>query len=351
MNFLNSRSELIADDLRQQILRGEIASPLPDTRTWSARLGTSRTNLTAALRILEKEGLLLIRGRKGVSLKPIRSKQIGASPLIKTVRFVYYGKDFPALPYTLFWLGALVERLSSQGIHFILERCSEKRLREIGSLGEKKTNRELLLLFSLSDAHQKLFANFKSSALEVGAQERRGPLSSVGSDVRGAVRHATQTMLRQGFTTISLILPKVSTISSAIAEASFDEACSTWPHQPIACETVRVSLQFDELVSSARRFSSRIKASQAVIVLHPVPVATIASALQEKGGVQDRSFRFVAVLTSPEAVKICPPPIHYPYPADGLIKTVSNAALHFFNAGSLPKFHKTIPVRRIDGIE
>jgi DNA-binding LacI/PurR family transcriptional regulator len=352
VNFLRSRAELLADELRLRIARGELVEPLPDTRTWSERLGVSRTNLEAALGILKREGLVSIRPRKGVRLVRRRATRIDAEPgPPKLVRFLYYGRDFPDLPYTLFWLGSLMEHLSAQGVHVSLERCSDKRLREISRIQQQRTKRprELLLLFSLSESHQRLFLGLKNSALALGIPARGVPLSYVGSDLSGAVRHATQTMLRRGFNIISFVLPRVSTASHQIAENAFQAACVEWPHQPVQREVVRLPLPLDLLVPAVRRFATRIKARQAIVALYPIPPATILSALLGNGVSVPNQVQLAVVLGSPNAVKLCPVPIHYPYPAEGLVKAVTNAAMHFFESGTLPRIRKVVPVQMVAG--
>lgn len=348
MNFLRSRAELVADALRSECNRGELVEPLPDMRSWSNRLGVSRTNLEAALRILQREGLVSIRPRKGVHLVRRRIPRFDRklSPP-KLVRFLYSGKDFPDLPYTLCWLGSLLEHLSAHGIHFCLERCSTKSLKEISRSHRRKARHpsELLLLHSMSEPHLRLFLGLENSVLALGVPARGIALPYVGSDLGGAVRHATQTMLRRGFSVISFVLPKVSTASTMIAENAFVDACTGWPHQPVQREVVRLPLSLDLLVPAAKRFASRIKARQAIVALDPIPPATLLTALHANNASVSQQVQLAAVLSTPYSVKLCPVPIHYPYPVEGLVKSVANAARHFFESGSLPRICKVVPVK------
>ncbi len=350
MNFLRSRAELLADDLRAKIANGELVEPLPNTRTWSVRLGVSRTNLEAALRILQREGLVSIRPRSGVRL--VRKRIVNVDLKLrsqKVVRFLYSGRDFPDLPYTLFWLGSLLEQLNAQGIHFSLERCSTKSLQEISRIqrGKRGRSKELLLLHSMSESHLKYFLGLKDSVLALGVPARGIALPYVGSDLDGAVRHATQSLLRRGYKSVSFVLPKVSTASTKIAESAFLSACASWPHQPVQREVVRLSLSLDLLVPDVRRFAKSVKGRQAIVALDPVPPAALMTALLAFGVSVPQQVQLAVVLSSPTSVKLCPVPIHYPYPAEGLIKAVTNAARHFFEAGALPYIRKTIPVKMI----
>ena len=63
MNFLRSRSEQLANHLRDCILRWQLVEPLPGMRAWSRQLGVSRPTLNKALLELQGDGLLSIKPR------------------------------------------------------------------------------------------------------------------------------------------------------------------------------------------------------------------------------------------------------------------------------------------------
>src|SRR5690348_11968170 len=59
-------AELVADELRRQIITGELESELPREETLLERFPVSRPSLREAFRILETEGLVQVRrGRVG----------------------------------------------------------------------------------------------------------------------------------------------------------------------------------------------------------------------------------------------------------------------------------------------
>lgn len=84
-------SDVLADELRRQILGGAIApgSPLPAERDLVAQTGLSRSSVREALRILEAEGLVSTRpGRHGGTL----TRQPGDDSLARYIRLFVQGR-------------------------------------------------------------------------------------------------------------------------------------------------------------------------------------------------------------------------------------------------------------------
>jgi len=131
VSFLRSRAEQLADHLRGCIARGELTEPLPGTRAWCEKLGVSRDTLKLALKILQREGLLIIRPRRMIRLQKNRRIAVGrAEDRPRVVRVIFYGRDYPAGPFAQ-WYSNLALRLNMQGIHLTLENCTHARLNAI----------------------------------------------------------------------------------------------------------------------------------------------------------------------------------------------------------------------------
>src|SRR5262245_52928526 len=124
MKFLRSRSEHLADHLREAIGRGKLVEPLPGIRAWSLQLGVSRRTLQQALWTLQRERLIVI-GRQGIRLRPKpRPMPMPPPESARRVRLLFYGADLPNLHYDLEWIEACSERLHLHGIEFNMEKCN-----------------------------------------------------------------------------------------------------------------------------------------------------------------------------------------------------------------------------------
>src|SRR5204863_7243683 len=89
----SSRSERVADRLREEILKGKWRDPLPSTREWARKLGVSPPTLRTALAVLQKEGVLLIQKRQGIRLGQAAHKR-QALPAPQMIRLIVYRQDY-----------------------------------------------------------------------------------------------------------------------------------------------------------------------------------------------------------------------------------------------------------------
>lgn len=326
------------DHLRGGIARGMVTHPLPNTREWSAKLGVGRGTLEDALRVLEREGLVRIRPRKGVQILPSK-RQPGSSRRRRVVRWCLYARDYPHVSMWMEVFHAISERLRPHNVDFVIERCDSIRLQAIHQRGE--TPDELLLLASLTERFQRLFQDFKKSSLILGIPFQGISLPYVSTDWISAVRHATYMLARRNFQKVSLVLK-----SRIPMTETFSQICAQSPRL-IKGDVFPMPNDFDEQIHAARRLAGRMAGRHAFIVIYPIPPSLMMTALLQRGLEVPGTAEVVGVNTILPSIQVVPVPIHYPYPVSELAKTLCKAAMHYFEKGSVPVLRKLIPLKMV----
>jgi len=337
MNFLRSKSEHLADHLRGSIARGELREPLPNIRTWSGKLGVGIHTLELALKILHHEGVVRIRPRKGIQLGVVRGI-VDNSQQARVVRWICYGRDFPDLSVLMEFFATILQQLQPHEIGFSIEPCDAARLRLIHARGESP--HQMLLLTSLPDEFQRLFADFKRSALINGLPVAGVSLPYISIDVFSAIRHAVNELARRGFRKVSLVI-KSGTRQPVIEH--FRRYCADVP-RPLRAEVVTMPNELSEQVSAAARFAAKIRERQGVLAIYSIPASVLMTALMTRGVKVHSDVEVIAVNTPLQAVRVVPLPTYYPYPRLPFAKAICKAALHYFQRGRLPLLRKTIPL-------
>lgn len=338
-SVFHSRSRQLAAHLRERIEQGELGGPLPGIRAWCQSLGVGSRTLHIALRMLQREGLLVIHPGKASRIRTRPRFAAGRDgSQRRIVRFLHYGRDYPRL--TVLEIPSLAEHLRSRGMEMSLERCSRSRLKAISRA--PVSPQEMLVLCSVPAACHRYFARMARNVLIAGDPSPGSPLSSIGSDLEGAVRHATQTLLRRGFPDITLIIDRGSSHGVSMAIEVFHKTCAEWRHQPIHATTVRMRTDTDSMLVAARRFATGVKSRRGILVIEPISVSMIMTALLERGVGIPRQVELVGVSTFADSIKVCPRPIHYPYPVRAAVKSFVDVAIHYFETGALPRIHKKL---------
>jgi hypothetical protein len=340
MAFLQSRTEQVADHLRACIARGELISPLPNTREWSRRLGVGRSTLEKALRLLERDGLLETKARKGIYLAPAAEKVEASSHRRRTVRWLWHQRNLtaPGAFVESFYLAA--ERLEGSGIHFSFESCSTERLKTIHDAGQK--DHELLLLTNFNRDLQALFSDFDRSALLIGMPEPGIDLPFQSIDVLSAMRHAVNSVARRGYTTATLF---IHAYNSHAMDGPFEEMCAKAP-MPIQAEIIRLSLGLEEQVRVISDYAAKLQGRRALIALYPVSVSLLTTACLKFGISLPQQVQIVALNADAAAISLIPFPLYYPYPTERVARALCRTALRFFEEGLVSPRERWIPLER-----
>lgn len=338
MRLQFSRSGQIAAHLREQIRCGELVDPLPSTRSWSQKLGVSRPTLESALHQLQREGLLVIHPR-GVRIAPGGGRPPSGNP---TVRVLYYGLEYPEIREEFDWIVPLSERLHYDGIELTMQRCSAAQLRAIAE--QKAHGNQLFLLSSLPAQYQSLFGEHRQPAIILGELAKGLSLPFVTIDQEGAIQHAVQTLVHGGHTRLSFVTAKTAAPGIRRTVATFESACARSPHQPIDRHITLMPLYPQLLETTARRLAARVTGKLGMIVVDPVPVSMVMTALLQRGVAVPGQVEMIAVLSSPDSIAVCPRPTHYPFPVNRFVKVFGDAVVRFFGTGAVPSLRKTLDV-------
>ncbi len=341
MKLLRHRSEQVAAHLREQIQNGELAEPLPGTRVWSQRLGVSPPTLASALHQLQREGWLMV-GRRGVRLVAGAVARPAGTP---TVRILHYGAEYPEVRAAFDWIIPLSERLHLDGIRLSLQRCSAAQLRAIAK--QPAPRKELFVLSSLPARYQTLFAEQQQPAIVFGQPAAGLSLPSIQMDQNGAVAHAVRTLVQHGHRRLVLALPQTTAPGLQTTAEVFDTACASASPQPIHRRSVRIPMAQGRAEAAARRLPALVRERLGIIVIGPVPPSLLMTALLERGIAVPARVELIAVGPPPDAIRVCPRPAHYPFPIQRIVKTIGDAAAHFFATGEVPRLRKVFDVEFI----
>lgn len=344
MNFQRSRAQQLADHLRGQIRRRQLSEPLPSARVWSSHLGVSRPTLETALRQLGREGLLSVtpRGTRLCQHPPV--PQPGASSR-RVVRILYPGRDFPESHSFMSWVAPLSDQLHLHSIHLTVEKCSDTKLRLVAKAPDRPD--ELIFLLGMPMRHQRMFQRPRKSVLLLGEPGPGVALPFLTDDQDGAVRHATQRLLRRGFSRITLLLPRVTSPGILSAIAVFRSACLDWPRQPVQSLVIPVPLVLETMRRTALAMAGQIRAARGIIVVAPIPVGLIMTALLQRGLSIPGDAEIVAVFHGREALQLCPAPVLYSPSVHRCVTSLVRAARCYFETGRVPVFRKRFVVEPV----
>lgn len=348
MSFLRRRHEQLTDHLREEIRAGRLAEPLPGAREWASRLGVSCTTLYAALHTLEREGLVAIHARRGVRILSDRAKRADLS-VTKVVRVIFRGLDYPQLNPSSLWVGQLTQRLQTHGIQVVAERCTDSRLRHLGrprAHSSSHTN-ELLLLGSLSEANQRMFARSGRPALVVGYPAPGVTLPYVTADLEGSIRHATHALFRAGHSHVILLVNRVRIHALERQSRAFRNACADWRPGTVRGEVVLVPPTPDHQLGFLHRFAGRVRSRCGILVVSPVSLAAVMTTLLGRGVRIPGQAAIAWIETVPIPSLVWPPPIHYAVSPDAFVRVLTRAAVYFFKTGEVPAMRKTLPIERV----
>lgn len=278
-----------------------------------------------------------------VNRDAIRHAVRDASPPM--VRLLFYVRDQPELTSEWHWLLPLAMRLQSRDIQIHVELCTDVRLCSIAR--QKHRPNELFCLGGLAPRHQRLFQMSDKPAILLGSPAPGLSLPFIMADQTSAIKHATLKLLRQGFTQLNLVIPQVTAFGIQESVSDFRSAGAEWPHQPVSCQAVPMPVRAVHLLNAARRYAARISGRRGIVVVAPVPVGLILTALLERRIEVPGQVEIAAILPSPAAIQLCPPIHHYPLPARRMAKELADAAVHYFEAGSVPPMHKRLPLELV----
>lgn len=341
VEFLRSKAEHLADHLRAAIASGKLVEPLPNLRDWSANLGVSHGTLEAALRILKREGIVRSRPRRGIHIvRRIPSRTpLQEPPFVRLIEG--HNVKMKDVPTILQVLGSIALRLSAHGIRLGIEIYNDERLKTLHQQGERPN--ELLLFRALPRRYQEMFSDFQRSVLLLGEPAPGIQLPFISIDVLSSIRHATFLLARRGFERISLV---INESSRQPIDEEFSRMCAAAPH-PVRGEVVRLP---DELYAqnlAAQKLAARVTARQGLIVISPIHAGLLMMTVAGRGWKLGEEVEVIQMNAMPQEIRTHPIPIHYPTPLEPLSKAICQAAIRYFEQGTLPPLRKMLSLEMV----
>src|ERR1051326_1711323 len=341
MNFLRSKAEHLADHLREAIALGKLVEPLPNLRDWSASLGVAHGTLEGALRILKQEGLVRTRPRKGIHIMHAapRRPRLQEPPFVRLIEG--HNIKMKDVPTVMQILGGIALKLSTRGIRLGVEVYNDARLKTLHQQGKRPS--ELLVFRALPRRYQEMFSDFQRSVLLIGEPFPGIELPFISMDVVSAIRHAAFLLARRGFDRIALV---INESSRQPIDKEFTRICAAAP-RPAHGEVIRLP---DELYAqnvAAQKLAARVTTRHGLIVISPIHAGLLMMTVASRGWKLGEDVEVIQMNATPQEIRTYPIPIHYPYPLEKFSKALCQAAIRYFEQGTLPPLRKMIPLEMV----
>lgn len=220
-----------AASIRAHLRAGHWAERLPAERRLCRHLHVSRPTLRAALRELEREGLIGLTGRT----RRFIDSQRGHPAPHSASRVVTLLAPSPLQampPATLFMLDTLRDNLAGMGhavhLHVDPVAFSQKPARALDRLLRNNPS-TIWVAWGSKEPMQRWFLARHLPLLVIGSCGPGIPLPSVDVDFRATCRHAGNVLLRRGHKRLALVLQQDAYDGDVDSERGFREAVNRHP--------------------------------------------------------------------------------------------------------------------------
>ncbi len=271
--------------LREEIQQGRWRQWLPGENELCGQLHVSRVTLRAALKELQREGMLRTsqgRRREVVPQSRTRSRQTANHRVV-----LLTAEPLQALPtFAVCWIDGLREQLSDAGFHLEIH---VSRLvygaRTTGALEAliRTARPAVWVLYRSTLEMQRWFATHALPGVITGSRHPGVLLPSVDVDYRATCRHAAGQFLAKGHRRLALLNPESGTGGELESEEGFREALKP----AIWARAEAVVARHDGSVGSVCRALDRLlrqpERPTALLVSRPVHVLSALGHLPLRG--------------------------------------------------------------------
>jgi DNA-binding LacI/PurR family transcriptional regulator/DNA-binding transcriptional regulator YhcF (GntR family) len=191
-----SATERVAAHLREEILRGALCDPLPGVHALTTELGANHNTVEKALRLLEREGVLVTQG-------PGRRRRVAKAEgkAVRPLRLAILAFDPPAVELAEGYMADLVHRLGEAGHSvFFAEKYLLEMGMEVGRVARlvRRTEADAWVVSAGSREVLEWFAAQPVPAFALFGRRGGLPIAGVGPDHIAAGTAATRRLIELG---------------------------------------------------------------------------------------------------------------------------------------------------------
>jgi DNA-binding LacI/PurR family transcriptional regulator len=338
----------VAESIREGIERQFWTEFLPGERRLCELLRVSRPIVSAALRVLAKEGLIKIEhGRRNQILTRRPRKPAARNRLV--VIFTHEPLTLMAST-SVYSVTEMRAHLAEQGFLTEIFVCRD---RGIGTQHVKleaflrQTSVFCCVLVSLRQDLQQWFARHSIPALVLGSCHASVTLPSFDVDYRAVCRHAGGVFRSKGHRRIALIVPDNGGAGEIASEKGFLEAVEHSTDAEAAI--VRHDGTAENISTKLNILFNSAKPPTALLVAKPQHVFAVAIYLLKRGLSVPDTVSLIARDQDNMFVNVSPPIAHYRMVDGAFSRRLANLMLQLVNHGRLPPKSNLIFPRFVPG--
>lgn len=263
--------------LQNEISSGKITRFVPGELELCEKLHISRVTLRAALKILERSGV--VRSQQGRRREVVGSRRPPAWSASRQV-VLLSPSPLQALSFNaLFWIDALREYLAEENYHLDL-RVSRAAFgpqaeHVLANLAEQSRPAGWVL-YKSTEPMQRWFSERRLPAIITGSRHAGVKLPSVDIAYRAVCRHAVGLFIARGHRQIALVNPASGLSGDVDSELGFQDAVSRSGQAEVQGQVIRHDGTPDSICRKLDAAMGRPQSPTAFLVSRPEHVLTVA---------------------------------------------------------------------------
>jgi DNA-binding LacI/PurR family transcriptional regulator len=275
----------VADVLREKIAARTWGEFLPGERRLSERLGVSRGTVRAALKILNRTGVIAIAigQQTRITHPPKRSTRSSS----RIVGLVTTGPMLNFSTIAIYLIGELRRHLQQAGFEMRVFAGKQEGARDLRRTVKNLVNEKQVccwLLLAVPASLQQWFDRQRLCAVVVGSCFKGVNLPSIDYDYAALARHGVGLLVARGHRRLALLRPAEDTAGYVAGETGFLQGVSDHAHRFQATGAVyRLDVEPDAIHRQVERLLRRAEPPTGLIVARSAHAVGAASHLQSRG--------------------------------------------------------------------
>ncbi len=213
--------------LKERIASGELHGLVPSERDLAGRMDVSRLTVRAALKRLEEEGVIEVRGRRRVTLPAGTGSRLPSGRCTELV--VLSSEPLEEVYHShVLIMDMLREKLARHGFRMHVDVSPQYGMTRTGKVLAEKVRRHpdaCWLLVRIPPEGQKWFAMQGLRAVVMGTPDPGLDIVSLDTDYDASCFHAASVLAARGKRSIALIRRIANLIGDEYSEAGMRRAC------------------------------------------------------------------------------------------------------------------------------